>query len=787
MKNRINISGKRKYLFIGLLICILFFWFCLPDRLFDNPYSLVVYDAEDQLLGARIALDGQWRFPEPDSIPKKFEQAILHFEDKRFYLHPGVDPVSILRAIKQNAANGKVVSGASTITMQLMRMSRDGQDRNVYQKSIESIMALRTELRYSKQEILKLYAAHAPFGGNIVGIEAACWRYFEKSPEKLSWGEAALLAVLPNAPNIMHPGKNRSELRAKRNRLLKSMLLEGIISKTDYMLATEEPIPDKPSPLPSYAYHLVEQCNGRQEKVATTIRKDYQQVAHRIAKDHSRRNAENDINNLAILISDTQSGEVLAYIGNSELRDANSRVDMIKAERSSGSILKPFLHASMIQEGLMMPESLLPDIPLYYKGFSPRNYNKSYDGAVSASAALYRSLNIPAVHNLQRYGVYKFWDRLKKLEFSSLHYNADHYGLSLILGGAEVTLWDLCGNYAAMGRTLYDYNRNDGKYNREIATHLRYEKTVEEKKQLWSEFPTYFTASCIWETFDAMTQLKRPDEEGAWQSFVSDTKIAWKTGTSYGHRDAWAVGVSPKYTIGVWVGNADGEGRNGIIGVKVAGSLLFDVLNSLPYNAEWFVKPLDDMIELSVCKKSGHIANIYCNEKSTGLYPASCERSEPCSYHKKIHLDSTGKLQINKLCAGAETTTRASWFELPPTMAHYYRKVDPTYQDVPAFRKDCIQEATDLPLAFIYPGSRETVYLPTDIDDEQQKIIFKASHNEPDSEIFWHVNDTYQGVTTDFHSIAISLEPGSHQLSIIDKNGNRADQYLTVVDDGKRE
>ena len=760
--------------------------FCLPDKLFDDPYSLVVYDAEDQLLGARIAEDGQWRFPEPDSIPLKFEQAILHFEDKRFYMHPGVDPVSIMRAIKQNTSNGRVVSGASTITMQLMRMSRNGQQRNVYQKSIESIMALRMELRYTKKEILKMYAAHAPFGGNIVGIEAACWRYFKKSPEKLSWGEAALLAVLPNAPNIMHPGKNRSELRAKRNRLLKSMLEEDIFSKVDYMLAIEEPIPERPSPLPSIAYHLVEQFRGRQQNVKTTIKSNYQQIAYRIASDHSRRNAENDINNLAILISDTESGDVLAYIGNSEVVDANSSVDMVRAERSSGSILKPFLHAAMIQEGEMMPESLLPDIPLYYKGFSPRNYNKNYDGAVPASAALYRSLNVPAVYNLQKYGVYKFWDRLKKLNFSSLHYSPDHYGLSLILGGAEVTLWDLCGNYAKMGRTLYTYNRNDGKYSLDKKTNLFLEKE-EKQEKLWSEYPINFTASSIWETFDAMTLLQRPDEEGEWQSFVSDTKVAWKTGTSYGHRDAWSVGVSPRYTIGVWVGNADGEGRNGNIGVKVAGSLMFDILNSLPYDSDWFMKPLDDMVELSVCKKSGHIASLYCKEKITSLYPSSCERSEPCSYHKNIHLDHSRKHQINKSCATDEQSILTSWFELPPSMAHYYRKVDPTYQDMPPFRKGCDQESLDKPLAFIYPGPRETVYLPTDIDGEEQKIIIKASHNEPNTEIFWHVDDTYQGVTTEFHSIALNLDPGSHQLSIIDKNGNRADQFLTVLEEGKGE
>ena len=252
---------KRTYLGCILILFLLglFFWKRLPDPVFHSPCSTVVYDRDGGLLGARIAPDGQWRFPEMDSVPEKFNKCILHFEDRYFYYHPGVNLFSLGRALYQNIKAREVVSGGSTLSMQVIRLSRDLRPRTIGEKIIEIILALRLELRYSKDEILSLYCSHAPFGGNVVGLETASWRYFNRDPFHLSWAESALLAVLPNAPSLLHPGKNQDQLKAKRDRLLASLVAREVIDSMEYLLALEEELPDSPARLPEHAYHLTEQ------------------------------------------------------------------------------------------------------------------------------------------------------------------------------------------------------------------------------------------------------------------------------------------------------------------------------------------------------------------------------------------------------------------------------------------------------------------------------------------------------------------------------------------------
>ena len=452
---------------------------CLPSPLLTDPYSTIVNDKNNNLIGAKIAKDGQWRFPLINSIPKSFEDAIITFEDRRFNNHLGVDPIALGRAIIQNFKAGKVESGASTLSMQVIRLSRKGKPRNLFQKVIEMILATRLELSYSKKEILQLYASHAPFGGNVVGLETASWRYYKKAPDKLSIAESAMLAVLPNAPSLIHLSKNRIKLEEKRNRLLLKMKEEGLISSTDYELGILEKIPDSPYPLPSLAPHLLEYAHKTSpEKVITsTIDQEVQLMLNEVADYHHSINAQNDIQNLAILVLDTKTGDVLGYLGNAPKTNHEPAVDMIQAKRSSGSILKPFLYSHMINEGKLLPKSLVKDIPTSIRGFNPKNYNKMYSGATPAHKALSMSLNVPAVLSLQQYGVEPFIDRLNSLGLNTVDKSADHYGLSLILGGAEVSLWEVCGAYASMGRILSRFNEDNGKYYTKDVHASRYEKS----------------------------------------------------------------------------------------------------------------------------------------------------------------------------------------------------------------------------------------------------------------------------------------------------------------------
>ena len=343
---------RKLILAVAILFCLgIVYFFSLPTILFKDPYSTILEDRNLNLLSASIASDGQWRFPEGEIIPEKFKDAIVLFEDKRFYNHIGVDPVSLSRATRQNFKASKIVSGGSTLSMQVIRMARRNTSRTIFEKIIEIILATRLELRYSKEEILGLYAAHAPFGGNVVGLEAACWRYFGRDPEELSWSEASLLAVLPNNPSLIHLGKNRQRLMQKRNRLLDRLSLAGKFDELTLELAKSEPLPENPLPLPRIAPHLLDRAareGNAQHKIVSTLDQQLQLRTVQIIQDHHQRLKANQIFNAAALIVDVKSGNVLAYVGNTEAgEEYNQQVDVINAPRSTGSILKPFASTLM--------------------------------------------------------------------------------------------------------------------------------------------------------------------------------------------------------------------------------------------------------------------------------------------------------------------------------------------------------------------------------------------------------------------------------------------------------
>jgi len=328
----------------------------------------VLLDRQGALLGATVATDGQWRFPGNDRIPEKFATCLLQFEDRHFYEHWGVRPQSLVRALRQNAAAGHTVSGGSTITMQVARMSRGEKQRSYAAKLIEALLALRIETRCSKSEILSLYTDNAPFGGNVVGLEAAAWRWFGRSPEQLTWAESATLAVLPNAPSAIYPGKGQTALLAKRDRVLGRLLEIGTIDSMEWTLARQEPLPGKPLPLPQLAPHLLTTLMAQGntgQRVRTTLDGELQRRAAENCDRYSARLVANEVHNAAALIIDVPTGEVRAYIGNLGTASADHapKVDIVRAQRSTGSLLKPFLYADMLQSGELLPDMLIADVP----------------------------------------------------------------------------------------------------------------------------------------------------------------------------------------------------------------------------------------------------------------------------------------------------------------------------------------------------------------------------------------------------------------------------------------
>ena len=775
----------KKYFFGLIIILFIGYYFCLPSTLFKDPYSTVLEDYQGELLSASIASDGQWRFPEMDTVPEKFAKAIVAYEDKRFWSHPGIDVLSFGRAIKQNFNAGRIVSGASTIDMQIIRLSRKSKGRTIFEKLVESVLATRLELRYSKEEVLALYASHSPFGGNVVGLEAACWRYFGRDPKELSWAEAAMLAVLPNSPSLIHPGKNRQKLLVKRNRLLERLRSEHIIDQFTYELALQEPIPEKPHTLPRFARHLLTQAvqEGKAEmKLSTTVQLPLQQRVEQILDDHYQRLSGNQIFNACALILDVETGNVLAYVGNVNTDEEHGRdVNLIVAPRSTGSILKPFLYAAMLDDGKMLPQSLWPDIPTMINGFAPQNFSREYDGAVPADKALIRSLNVPAVHMLREYRYERFHELLKNMGMSSLNQPPDHYGLSLILGGSEGTLWDITGMYASIARTLIHYGQYvswKNKYDREDFHDPAY--LIDQSHARNMEATSWLSAASIYQTFDALKEVYRPGEETGWRYFSSSKKIAWKTGTSFGHRDGWAVGVTPQYAVGVWVGNADGEGRPGLTGTETAAPIMFDIFSQLS-GSGWFQQPNAEMEKVKVCSKSGQRISESCEQGIDAWIGKVGLGSLPCSFHKKIHLSTDKKFRVHSDCEPVDKITHANWFVLPPVQEYYFKSKNLSYKPLPPFREDCQSSAAMMGMDLIYPKPNARIYIPRDLDGTPGRSVFELAHRSPTMKVYWHLDGEFVGETQKNHQMALNPGEGKHVLTLVDETGEALKGHFEII------
>ncbi|MBS1635566.1 MAG: penicillin-binding protein 1C [Bacteroidetes bacterium] len=779
-----------KRIIYSTLIFALGLWFlcCLPDPLFSDSYSTLLKDREGNLLSAEISEDGQWRFPQGMTLNPKFRECVVLFEDQYFYAHQGINPASIWRAFRQNQKAGKVVSGGSTITMQLIRLIRKNKPREYSEKILEMIMALRIELSHSKNDILNLYAAHAPFGSNVVGIDAASWRYFGRTSDKLSWAECATLAVLPNAPSLIYPGKNQEKLLEKRNRLLWKLYANKRISTEDLQLALQEPLPQKPFPLPNKARHLLNRCvaeGGRGRIYSTSIDGDLQDRLLEIVKRSSLALKNNEIHNMAVLVLDVKKNEVVSYIGNTPLKDKEPHgedVDVIAAPRSTGSLLKPYLYGFMLNDGDILPNSLVADVPTQVAGYTPQNYDLTYDGAVPAKRALSRSLNIPAVKMLQQYGIEKFADRLRQLGLTTIDRSADDYGLSLILGGAEGKLWDMCSAYGSMARTLTRYNRS-GTYSSsdwEKPVYMAHDVSAENKKQQ----DALIRAGSVWLTFEAMAEVSRPDIDASWQRLGSSQKVAWKTGTSFGFRDGWAIGVTPDYVVGVWVGNADGEGRPGLTGISTAAPVLFSVFGQLPRYTDWFRMPVSDLNHIKVCENSGCRPSDICPKTKYEWVPKQSEKSAVCSYHKWVHLDAKKQYQVTDACVMPADMVTVPWFVLPPVQEYYYKSRNPTYVALPPFRPGCAPQA-GRNMEMIYPKSGTLIYVPTELNGEQGKAIFEAAHREPGRTIFWHLDGALAGTTKDIHQLAVNPTKGKHYLNLTDDAGESLTVLFEVMSEKK--
>jgi len=725
----------------------------IPDD--SQEYSHVLYDRHGSLLAAQIASDHQWRFPTKEALPDQFSTCIRYYEDEYFNWHPGINPVSGVKALWINLKEGQIVRGASTLSMQVMRMYRGNRRRNLWQKMIESLGALKLEFMHSKEEILQIWAGLAPFGGNTVGASTAAWRYFQRDLNNLSLAEYATLAVLPNSPATVHLSRNTALLKQRRNFLLKKLWKKGVISKIDYRLSRDEEVPRFQSDLPLTAWHTLQFCQAQDQdafEFHSTLDLHLQTAVQSIVDEFSQVYQQDGIDNSAALVIDNKNNEVLAYVGNSADRNGNSRyVDCIQAPRSFGSLLKPFLYAYALDQGYFMPHELIKDIPTNIQGFSPKNFDRKYRGWVNFDQMVSQSLNVPAVRALNYVGMESFHALLKNhLGLKYLNSNAHYHGLSLILGGAEASMWELARLYKGLA-----LNQND---EREPFGKLRF---LSQDSSSRSNASFAFDPIAVDHSLEAMASVERPIEE---QHFIKygGTPISWKTGTSYGHRDAWAIGTSPEYTVAVWVGNEDGMGVYDLTGAQKAAPVLFRIFASLPAVTDF--PDLHARSYLSACLETGRLKGPLCRNGQLVSISDHFHHLRQCHSH-----------EISATHPGPSDTV----LNMDPVANYYYQKhygqlmnsdkVDRTFINSP------------VQLRIIYPTPERVIFIPKKLDQMTSHVKVAANSSDLNDKLFWYINGRFHSTTSGLHELDLDLPVGSHQLYVVNQSGQEDEVQFEVV------
>ena len=729
----------------------------LPKPLFPARYSGVVIDRDGHMLRAFRAKDGQWRLRPTAETPDKLAKAVVAFEDRRFYRHPGVDVLAIGRALSSRVTGRGAKSGASTITMQVARLALP-KERHLWSKFVEVFHALALERRYTKRELLRLWLDHTPFGGNLVGIDAAAWRYFRARPEELSWAQTAFLAVLPKSPNLVQTEQGQRVLLARRNLLLARLAKEGALTKEELALSRAEPLTKGTFDFPFRAPHLTSELHRRfgDVPVRTTIDAAMQNQAESIVGRHAMRLRTIGIPNAAALIADTKSGEVLAYVGSQDFSDSatQGQVDGVRAARSSGSILKPFLYALAMDRGLVVSESVLVDVLTHFNAFTPANYENHYDGLLRVRDALAQSSNVPAVRLLAEVGVYDFYSLLKNAGVSTLFRPSGDYGLTLVLGGAEVTLWDLAGLYRGLGR--------GGLFG---PLHV-----VQSEKPNSQRLLTRGSSYLVTEILE---DVRRPGAEHYWKNYVGGRPVAWKTGTSYGQRDGWAVGVTPEYVIAVWVGDFRGFGNPSITGTGAAAPLLFELYAAIAgEGAAWFEAVQEDLAPVQLCAVSGYLATEHCPHSTAGVAPKGARPLQRCPFHASYEME--GKDEVCSKCWTPGHHHREVRLVYPPDVNAFLRKHGQSPSEPPKHRASCPVAASDAPLRLLYPSAEAVIMVPRNDDGTHAAIALRAAHSRSGATLHWYLDSSYLGATKGEHTRAVFLSPGKHVVEIIDESGSRA-------------
>ncbi len=734
--------------------------FPLPKQAFFPPSARIVRDRTGVPLRFYLAADEAWRFPAALSqVSPLLRKTLVASEDRYFFSHPGVNPLSILRAAFSNLISGRVVSGASTISMQAARLA-DPKPRTLASKCSEAFRALQLERAFTKEEILEIYMNLAPFGGNIVGVGAASRLYFGKTPDRLSLGEAALLTVIPRSPAAFDPVRRPEAAKKARDLVLDQLAARGAILAAEAEEAKHSPLPRSRLRPPFLAPHFCDlaiRADARDMIVATTLDARLHKIALETVRGRMGELRSKGIANAAAVILDVKTRDILAMVGTEDFFDdaRNGQINGALIARSPGSTLKPFLYAQAFDLGLIAPQSYLLDIPVSFAGYAPKNYDGLFRGRVTADEALSHSLNVPAVRLLDALGQSRFYELLRRGGLTTLSKPAPYYGLSLVLGGCEVTPLSLAALYAALA--------SGGLY---APPRLLLENPAPEGIRLFSPEACRLTR-------DILTKVERPDLPLSWERARGVPAVAWKTGTSFGHRDAWAVGFSPEYVICVWVGNMDGTPVKGISGAVNAGPLLFDLFRAIGVEETGFPDdPLLDVGEIEVCAESHELPGPHCERTVKIRIIPGRTRLSRCSLHKAILVDKeTGLRLLGQRCLETRPAVSAVIEDFPAELTAWRRAMGIPIAMPPALSPDCDPAASGQPPKITSPSPDTPYRLRQGVPAAFQRIALTADAAADAGTLYWYLDGELAAKGAPGDRLFLPLVPGKRRLAVVDGQG----------------
>ena len=742
-----NINFKKVIIFFITLFILLFIYLIKvyitydPKKLVEEiNYSKVVLDRKGEILSVFLNNEEEFHIKYDGEVPETLKTAVINYEDKKFYSHSGVDYPRILKSFFNNMT-GRKKMGASTISMQVVKLL-EPKKRTYFNKLVEVVKAYKLESEFSKEEILKIYLNNVPYGSNIVGYSGAIKMYFNKEVKDLSYAEATLLAVLPNSPGILNLKKNNDKLETKRNRLLKTLLDRKLIDERQYKFSLLEKFPNKiyyyEKKAPQFSIFLK---NKYPEKIIkSTLDYNLQKKLEKIVHDYSNAMKDVGINNAAVLVVNNKTKEVLAYVASQDFYDKrnNGEIDGLQAKRSPASLLKPFLFALSIDDGLIVPDSIYPDVPIYFGNFYPKNSSNTFTGMVKIEEALIKSLNIPFVKLLSDYGVDRFYYFLENND-NYPEDRFDKYGLSLILGTREMRPVDIGKLYIGLA--------NYGK-----VSNLKYTLTEDKPKEYQQ-----FSRGASYLTLETLSRVVRPGNE---KLYSEQRPISWKTGTSYGMKDAWSVGVSPDYTVLVWLGNFNQKSIFSLSGVETAGNLLFKVFNIVDINSKTFEKPTDDLKEIEIDEKTGY-RKFYDVESKKVFYPKDAKLLRISPYYKKIFVDEND-MEIDSRSPNFDKRKEKIVIEYPIEVSNY-------------FFLNGVRENKNVKIA--YPVQNLNIFVPKDFDG-YKKVAMKL-YNPNNEYVYWYLDEDYVGYSNEKEKF-FELDIGKHKLTIITENGAREEVKFNI-------